>query len=103
MIAVIEVSGHQYVVKSGDIIEVDNQNKEIGDVLSISPLLISEEDGKNAQIGAPVLEGSKVELKVVKNFRNDKVRVFKMHSKKRYSRTFGFRAERTKLEVLSVA
>ena len=36
MIAVIEVSGHQYVVKSGDIIEVDNQNKEIGDTLSVS-------------------------------------------------------------------
>ena len=103
MIAVLEVSGHQYVVKQGDVIEVDNQHKEIGEVFSVSPLLISEEDGKNAKIGAPVVEGAKVELKVVDNFRNAKVRVFKMKSKKRYSRTFGFRAQKTKLEVVSVA
>jgi ribosomal protein L21 len=33
----------------------------------------------------------------------DKVRVFKMKSKKRYKRNVGFRPALTKLEVLSIA
>jgi ribosomal protein L21 len=44
-----------------------------------------------------------VELKVLENFRDDKVKVFKMKSKKRYARTKWFRASLSKLEVLTIA
>jgi ribosomal protein L21 len=49
------------------------------------------------------VEGSKVELKVLEQFKWEKVRVFKMKSKKRYMKNNGFRPHVTKMEVLSIA
>ena len=54
-------------------------------------------------VGRRLVEGAQVTFKVVENFKGDKITVFKMKSKKRYSRTRGFRASLTKLEVVKVA
>jgi large subunit ribosomal protein L21 len=53
----------------------------------MNPLLVSDVDGKNTKIGTPVLVDVSVELKTLETFKDDKVNVFKMKSKKRYSRT----------------
>ncbi len=103
MIAIVEIGGKQYTVKAGDVIDVDNRNEEVGAKISVSPLLVAKEDGSDVKVGAPVVEGAEVTLKVLENFRGKKVTVFKMKSKKRYSRTRGFRASLTKLEVVKVA
>lgn len=103
MVAVIEIGGNQFIVKKGDIIEVDNQNTKIGSKIKVNPLLVSSEDGKDMKVGTPTVADSTVELKVLEDFKDEKVRVFKMKSKKRYSRTQGFRASKTRLEVLAVA
>lgn len=102
MIAVLEIGGNQFIVKKWDVIDVDNQNLEIGDTIKMNPILVSDEEWKETKIGTPILE-SVVEFKVLENFREEKIRVFKMKSKKRYARTKGFRACKTRLEVLSVA
>jgi large subunit ribosomal protein L21 len=49
------------------------------------------------------LAGSKVEFKILDQFKDEKIRVFKKKSKKRYQRNIGFRASLTKLEVVSIA
>jgi len=103
MVAVIEIGGNQFIVKKGDIIDVDNQNAKIWSKIKVSPLLISSEDGKDIKVGTPMVADSTVELKVIEDFKDEKIRVFKMKSKKRYSRTKGFRAAKTKLEVLAIA
>jgi large subunit ribosomal protein L21 len=103
MLAVVELGGKQYTVKVGESIDVDNQNIEAGNTLEVAALLLSNEDGTDVKVGTPTVEGSKVTFKVVENFRDEKVRVFKMKSKKRYSRTKGFRASMTQLEVTSIA
>lgn len=103
MFAIVEIGGNQFTVKVGDIIEVDNQNTEIGSTIEVQPLLVSSEDGATVKVGTPVVEGAKVSLKVLKDYRGEKIRVFKMKSKKHYARTFGFRPEQTKLEVTAIA
>ena len=103
MVAVLEIWGKQYIVKKGDVIDVDHQDQEVGSTITVNPLLISDEAWKKTKIWTPTLEGSKVELKVLDQFKWDKVRVFKMKSKKRYSRSVGFRAQRTSLEVVEIA
>ena len=103
MIAIVEIGGKQYTVKAGDVIDVDNRNEEVGAKIAVSPLLVAKEDGSEVKVGAPVVEGAEVTFKVVETFRGDKITVFKMKSKKRYSRTRGFRASLTKLEVVKVA
>lgn len=102
MLAVIELGGNQFTVKVGDVIDVKKQDAEVNATINTEALLISDEEGKNIQVGTPVVSGSKVELKVVEQFKGEKVRVFKMKSKKRYSRNLGFRPSLTKLEVVSI-
>jgi large subunit ribosomal protein L21 len=102
MIAVVEIGSKQFTVKAGDIIEVDLQDAEIGNKITLNTLLTASEDGKTVNVGTPSVD-AKVEAKVLEHFRDDKITVFKMKSKKRYARTRGFRASRTKLEILKIA
>jgi large subunit ribosomal protein L21 len=101
MIAVIETGGKQYIVKKGDVFTVDRLDETL-DKHTFTPLLIADEEG-GTKIGAPLVEGAVVYCTVREHVRDDKVRVFKMKSKKHYHRTQGFRACQTKLEVTSIS
>jgi len=103
MLAVIELGGNQFIVRTWDIIEVKKLSIEVGENISVPALLLADEEGSNVQIGAPLLSESKVECKVLTQFQWEKVRVFKMKSKKRYMRNTWFRPRVTKLEVLHIA
>jgi len=103
MLAVVEIGGNQFMVKVGDVIDVKKQDVAVKKKMTVPALLISDEEGKSTKIGNPEVKDSKVELKVLEQFKGEKVRVFKMKSKKRYTRNKGFRPSLTKLEVLSIA
>lgn len=103
MLAVIELWWNQFIVRKGDIIDVKKQDIELKSIVTTEALLVSDEEGSETKVGTPTVEGSKVELKVLEQFKGDKVRVFKMKAKKRYSKNTWFRPHLTKLEVLSIA
>ena len=69
MLAVIELGGNQFVVQKGDVIEVKKQDAEAGKKITTEAMLISEADGKSLKVGAPTVDGSKVELKVLDQFK----------------------------------
>lgn len=102
MFAIVAIDGKQHLVKVGDQIEVDHRDAEAGATISVDPLLVATEDGSSVEVGAPAVAGKSVSFRVIEHFRNDKVVVFKMKSKKRYHRTRGFRASMTRLETLSI-
>lgn len=103
MIAVIEIGGKQYTVSPESTIVVDRQHIAEGENLVVTPLLVASEDAKDVKIGAPFVDGAKVTLRVDSHQKGDKVRVFKIKSKKRYVRTRGFRPSETTLTVTSIA
>lgn len=103
MLAVVELGWNQFIVRKWDVIDVKKLDKQVGDTLSVEAMLVSDEDGVDVKVGTPVVNGSKVELKVLDQFKDEKVRVFKMKAKKRYTRNLWFRASLTKLEVLNIA
>ncbi len=103
MLAVIELGGNQFIVRAGDVIDVKKMDAEVNATISTQALLTSDEEGKETKVGSPLVEGSKVELKVLDQYKGKKVRVFKMKSKKRHMKNNGFRPHLTKLEVTSVA
>lgn len=103
MLAVIELGWNQFIVRKGDVIDVKKLEKEVGSKFTMEALLVSDEEGKETKIGGPVISGSKIDLKVLEQFKWEKVRVFKMKSKKRYMKNTWFRAHLTKLEVLNIA
>lgn len=103
MLAVVELGWNQFIVRKWDVIDVKKLDKQVGDTLSVEAMLVSDEEGSDVKVGTPVVNGSKVELKVLDQFKDEKVRVFKMKAKKRYTRNLWFRASLTKLEVLNIA
>lgn len=102
MLAVVELGGNQFIVRVGDVIDVKKMDAEINATINTWALLISDEEGKETKVGTPLVDGSKVELKVLDQYKGEKVRVFKMKSKKRHMKNNGFRPHLTKLEVLSI-
>lgn len=103
MLAVVELGGNQFIVRKWDVIDVKRLAQKIGDILSIEAMLVSDEEGTDVKVGTPFVAGSKIEFKVLEQFKDEKVRVFKMKAKKRYTRNKWFRAQLTKLEVLNIA
>lgn len=103
MIAVIEIGGKQYTVSANSTIVVDRQHVDAGQTITVSPLLVANEDGSDVKVGMPVVEGATVKLTVDSHQRGEKLRVFKMKAKKRYVRTRGFRPSQTTLTVTSIA
>ena len=106
MYAVIELKGHQWIVKPGDIIEVDNVNLEEGEAFSTDKILLAfDENGENTKVGTPYLKGE-VKLKVQENFKWPKMYIKKFKNKIRADRNSKwkwFRAHKTKLLVEDIS
>ncbi len=103
MIAVIELGWNQFTVKVGDIIDVKKLQADVDSKGKTDVLLLSDEEWKDTKVGTPLVKGSKVEYKVLEQFKGKKVRVFKMKAKKRMMKNVWFRPSLTKIEILSIA
>ncbi len=104
MYAVIAFQWHQYIVKQGDELLVDQLDAKAGDALTIDTVLLTfDEAGKKVAVGTPVVAKASVQAKVVEHMRWDKIRVVKFHGKKRYKRTKGFTPRKTLLSIDAIA
>lgn len=103
MFAVIETGGKQYLVEAGKTLRIEKLDAEAGaEVVFDQVLLLSDEDGKNVQIGAPYLDGVQVIATVEEQGRSKKVRVVKYKRKVRYKRVIGHRQHFTKVKIAKV-
>ncbi len=103
MLAVIELGWNQFIVRKGDVIDVKKLTQFEGKkTWSTQALLISDEDWKETKIWTPLIDDSKVSFKIIEEFKWEKVRVFKMKAKKRYSRNKWFRPSLTKIEITTI-
>lgn len=98
MYAVIVTGGKQYKVQEGDILFVEKLNAEADSKVTFDQVLVLANDG-DVKVGAPVVEGAKVEAKVIKNGKSPKVMVFKFKAKKNYRRRQGHRQPYTKVQI----
>lgn len=102
MFAVIKTGGKQYLVQPGDKITIEKLEAKEGETVTFPEVLLLE-NGKKADIGAPLVKGAKVEGRVVKHGKGEKVIIFKYKSKKRYKRKIGHRQTFTQVEITSIA
>lgn len=99
--AVIEVSGKQYLVTEGQILMVDLQ-AEGTKALEIEPLLVI--DGDKATVGTPTVKGAKVKAEVVEpEVKGEKIRVIRYKSKKRVHKEIGHRQKYSQIKIVSIA
>ena len=97
MYAIINISGKQYKATSGTRLKVPKQDGETGTSLTFDKVLLIS-DGKNTEIGDPVLKGAYVTGTIIEHGRNKKILVYKKKRRKGYQRKNGHRQWFTEVE-----
>lgn len=100
MFAVIKTGGKQYIVKPGDKLKVEKLEKEVGEEISLSDVLLIEKNRK-VEIGTPRVQ-TEVRAKILSHGKRDKIIVFKYKAKKRESRKIGHRQPYTEIEITGI-
>ena len=99
--AVIKTGGKQYRVSEGTRFDVEKLDAEVDSEIKFDALLVGE--GDTVKIGAPLVEGASVTVKVLNQYRGPKGVAFKFKRRKGFHKTKGFRRSLTTLEVTSIA
>jgi len=101
MFAVIKTGGKQYVVKEGDVLSIEKLEVEPGQKILFAEVLLVETEEKTL-IGTPIVKESAVVAEVLKNFKDEKVLVFKKKRRKQYRRTRGHRQQLTEIKIVKI-
>ena len=101
MYAVIEACGKQYKVTKGDVVFFEKLDAEEGKKVTFDQVVLLSDAGK-VEVGAPYVQGVKVEGKVVSHGKGKKIIVFKYKAKKNYKRKQGHRQPYTKVEITAI-
>lgn len=109
MLAVIQTGGKQYLVTPGQKIKIDPPSPRLrrarkikeGDEITFSDVLLSEKENK-IEIGTPLVKGTKVVGKVIRQGKGKKVIIFKYRAKTRYKKKTGHRQPFTEVEITKI-
>ena len=102
MQAIIVTGGKQYNVSEGDTLFIEKLDVEAGEAVTFDTVLAIV-DGENTKFGTPVVEGAKVDAKVVKNGKGKKIDVLRYKAKKNEKKKIGHRQPYTKVEITKIA
>lgn len=101
MYAVLKTGGKQYRVAVGDKIEVEKLPNAVGDQVTLTDVLMIENEGA-VTVGKPMVAGAQVVAKIVGEGKGDKVIHFDYRNKHRRRKTHGHRQEFTRLEIAEI-
>jgi large subunit ribosomal protein L21 len=96
--AIIESGGKQYRVSEGDLIDVECQSGEVGQLLSFNEVLLVGNQ-ETIHLGTPLLSGARVVGTIAEQGKKDKVIVFKFKRRKKYRKKQGHRQRFTKVRI----
>jgi len=99
--AVIKTGGKQYRVQQGDVIFVEKIDAQADEQVTFEEVLLVN-DGEATKIGTPVVEGAKVEAKVLAQVKAKKIVVYKYKAKKNERKKQGHRQPYTKVEITAI-
>ena len=99
--AVINTGGKQYKVSTNDKLRIEKlSNKEGGSIEFKQVLLINNKD--NMELGSPLIEGAKVEAKVVKQTKNKTILIFKKRRRHNSRRKNGHRQKISVVQITKI-
>lgn|SRR3989338_6328122 len=96
--AISHVSGKQYILKSGETVTLDKIAQNAGDKYTFDKILLLHDDDR-ILVGTPYIQEAQVTGKIVKQYKGDKIHVYKFRAKIRYRRKMGYRSSLTDVLV----
>ena len=97
--AVIQTGGKQYKVKSGEILKIEKlPNLKPDSKIEFNEIL-AYGDSKTIEVGAPTVQGAKVEANLIKNSKNRTVLIFKKRRRQNSRRKNGHRQEYSLIKI----
>ena len=97
--AIIKTGGKQYKVKSGEILKVEKlADTKANSKIEFKEILAYGDDSK-IEIGAPMVNGAKVEADLIKNSKNRTVLIFKKRRRQNSRRKNGHRQEYSMIRI----
>ena len=102
MYAVVRVKGFQYRVEPEQVVRVPLLDAAEGDAVTLDDVLVVQ-DGSNVRVGTPLVDGVKVEAKVLGHGRTPKLVAGKFKRRRKFRRRWGHRQDFTELQIASIS
>lgn len=101
--AVIQTGGKQYKVAVGDVITIEKlaDDMQDGDKVIFSEVSLLD-DGKTTTLGAPFIEGGKVQGVLEEQGKGKKLSILRFRSKSNWHRRLGHRQPYMKVKITSL-
>ena len=97
--AVIQTGGKQYKVKSGEILKIERLPNSKADSKIEFKEILAYGDNKVIEIGAPTVQGAKVEANLIKNSKERTVLIFKKRRRQNSRRKNGHRQQYSMIRI----
>ena len=97
--AVIQTGGKQYKVRSGEILKIEKLPNSKPDTKIEFKEILAYGDEKIIEIGAPTIQGAKVEANLIKNSKNRTILIFKKRRRQNSRRKNGHRQEYSMIKI----
>jgi large subunit ribosomal protein L21 len=102
MYAVIVSGGKQYRVQEGQTVRLEKLPAELGSSVEFDRVLLVGA-GDDIKIGAPVVDGAKVNAEVVEHGRGKKVTILKFKRRKHHMKRQGHRQSFTEVKITGIS
>ena len=97
--AVIQTGGKQYKVKASEILKIEKlENSKPESKIEFKEILAYGDD-KKIEVGTPLVNGAKVEAKLIKNGKNRTILIFKKRRRKNSRRKNGHRQQYSLIKI----
>ena len=97
--AVIQTGGKQYKVRSGEILKIEKLPNSKPDTKIEFKEILAYGNEKVIEIGAPTVEGAKVEANLIKNSKNRTILIFKKRRRQNSRRKNGHRQQYSMIKI----
>ena len=97
--AVIQTGGKQYKVRSGEILKIEKLPNTKSDVKVEFKEILAYGGDKIIEVGAPTVQGAKVEANLIKNSKNRTVLIFKKRRRQNSRRKNGHRQQYSMIRI----
>ncbi len=98
--AIVRSGGRQHKVAVGDVLEIDLVGEDVGNSISLTPLMLV--DGDDIVTSADALGRATVTAEVLGQTKGQKIRVVKFKNKTGYKKRQGHRQKYTQIKVTGI-